>query len=430
MTPTQRLVEFAAAAHGLPDAVRADTVRLVADCLAVGAAGCTAPGFAGVLAVARGWGRGEEARVLADGAVRLPAASAAYANCFAMHALEWDAVHEAAVCHALTAVVPAALAAADRKGGATPDDLLAAIAVGADVACGLGIAADSALAFFRPATAGIFGAAIAAARIEGLPESAFADVIGLAHAHAAGTMQAHTEGSIALPLQLANAARSAIHVVDLVGRGLTGPHDALEGPFGHFALFEQGDLSRYTAGLGQVWRISEISTKPYPSGRASHGVLGALAEFAGLEVASVTAHVPPLIRHLVGRPAYAGMSAAYARLCLPFLAALMLREGRIDPRRFTQQAFADPALLALAARVVLVDDRNPDPNALSPQRLEIALADGAVRQRHVADTLGAPGCPLSAQQAAAKLDLARALAPAGHDARLFDDPFSFLVDPA
>lgn len=427
-TPTERLVEFAAAEHRLPDSVRTDTVRLIADTLIVGAAGRAGPGMAGVLAASQGWGAGDEARLIGQ-RTRLPAPSAAYVNCFAIHCLEWDAVHEGAVVHAMSAVVPAVMAAADRRGGTDPEAVIAAIAVGVDIACGLGLAADSGLTFFRPATAGIFGASAAAARIAGVQASAFVDVLGLAHAHAAGTMQAHSEGSIALPLQLANAARSALQVVDLVRHGLTGPRDMLEGPFGHFALFEQGDLSRYTRDLGNFWRICEVSTKLYPSGRASHACLGVLAEFHDQPVQAVEVRVPPLVRHLVGRPALAGMTPACARLCLPFLAALMLRDGQIDPSRFTPNTLADPHVLAVAAQITLVDDGNADPNALSPQVVIVTFADGRQETRNVADTLGAPRAPLTDAQVKGKRALARALAGPLGDPRLFDDPLAYVVDP-
>lgn len=429
MTPTEHLLAFAAAPHALPDKVRADTLRLVADTLAVGAAGSTAPGMDGVLAVARSWGSGSEARLIARDE-RLPAMGAAYANCFAIHALEWDAVHEGAVVHAMSAVVPAVMAAVDRKGGADAEAVLAAIAVGVDVAAGLGVAAETALTFFRPATAGIFGAALAVARIEGLPESSFADVLGMAHAHAGGTMQAHTEGSIALPLQFANAARGAIHAVDLVRHGLTAAHDVIEGPFGHLRLFDRGNLETYTRTLGSRWLISEVSTKPFPSGRASHAVLGTLQRFAGQRVDRVEAHVPPLIRHLVGRSYDPAMTPAYARLCLPFLAALMLRDGEIDPRLFTVATFADPELAALAAKFSHHDDGNADPNALSPQQLVVVLADGSRVDCPVPATLGTHEAPLSAAQTEAKRDLCRRLAFAEPDPRLFADPLSYITDPA
>ncbi len=261
MSATRNLLDFAAATHRLPEAARADAIRLLTDTLAVGAAGSTAPGAEGVFQTTKMSGTGEEARLLGR-SEHLPAPSAAYVNGFQIHCLEWDAVHEGAVVHALSVVTAALHAVIDRRGGCDVDDALLALAIGVDIASGLGIAADSALSFFRPTTAGLIGAALAVARIEGLSRSQFNDVLGLAYSHCAGTMQAHVEGSIALPLQIANAARAAVQVVDLVKHGLTGPHDVLEGPFGYFKLIDQGDLSRYTESVGQIWRISEVSTKP------------------------------------------------------------------------------------------------------------------------------------------------------------------------
>ena len=162
------------------------------------------------------------------------------------------------------------------------------------------------------------------------------------------------------------------------------------------------------ATLGKVWRIAEISIKPWPSGRASHATLGAL-DGAG-DVAAIFARVPPLIARLVGRPWTETMTPAYARLCLPFLVALMLRDGRIDPRCFTAQSFADPALQALGARLTLVIDGNPDPNALGPQRFELAMADGSVRNLSTPATFGSPANPVSPEWHAEKRRFARSLA--------------------
>jgi len=358
-------------------------------------------------------------------AERLPAPGAAFVNGYRIHCLEWDAVHEPAVVHAMSVVTAALGAAIDRKGGCDPEDALVALAIGVDVASGLGIAADSALSFFRPATAGVIGAALAVARIDGAP---LEHALGLAYSSAAGTMQAHVEGSITLPFQIANAARAAVTASDLAKAGFTAPLDPLEGPFGYFKLIDQGDLSRYTRDLGQIWRIAEISTKPFPSGRASHAALGALQALAGQSVERIELACPPLIHRLVGRPYKPDMTPAYARLCLPFLAALMLTDGRIDPRRFTAENFADPALAALAGKVALVADGNADPNALFPQELRVT-AGGTTQIIAVPHTLGSPDAPLSPDQTQAKLDFARELAPAGHDARLFSDPLTYFTDP-
>jgi len=425
MSATTNLLAFAGAEHVLPEAVRADAVRLLGDTLAVGAAGTTAPGAEAILAAARAMGTGTDARLIGTDE-RLPAPGAAFVNGYRIHCLEWDAVHEPAVVHAMSVVTAALGAAIDRKGGCDAEAALVALAIGVDVASGLGIAADSALSFFRPATAGVIGAALAVARLDGAP---LEHALGLAYSSAAGTMQAHVEGSITLPFQVANAARAAVTASDLAKAGFTAPLDPLEGLFGYFKLIDQGDLSRYTRDLGKVWRIAEISTKPFPSGRASHAALGALQTLAGQGVERIELACPPLIHRLVGRPYKQDMTPAYARLCLPFLAVLMLTDGRIDPRRFTPENFADPALAALAGKVVLVADGNQDPNALFPQELRVTLADGATRTIGVPHTLGSPDAPLSPAQNQAKLDFARELAPAGHDPRLFSDPLTYFTDP-
>lgn len=429
MSVTSVLLDFAAAEHRLPEDVRTDTLRLLADTLMVGAAGSGGPGAEGVFQSARMSGTGDEARLLGRMG-RLHAASAAYVNGFQIHCLEWDAVHEGAVVHALSVVTAALHAVIDRRGGCDAEAALTALAVGVDIASGLGIAADTPLRFFRPATAGLIGAALAVARIEGLSHAQFADVLGLAYSHCAGTMQAHVEGSIALPLQIANAARAAVQVVDLVSHGLTGPHDALEGSFGYFTLFDQGDVSRYTQTLGQVWRISEVSTKPYPCGRASHAILATLADVrtSGRAIESITVHVPPLIARLVDRPVTDAMTPAYARLCLPFLTALMLRTGRIDPRRFRPEDFGDPLLREIATKIRVLIDDNSDPNALSPQTIAIHYAGGITETHLVSDTLGSPNVPMNTHQANQKRDLCEVLAIALPDSRLLSDPLAYFTE--
>jgi 2-methylcitrate dehydratase PrpD len=386
--------------------VRADAERLLADTLAVMAAG----------------GASEEAAKL-----KLAQVDPAFFNGFAIHCLEWDAVHEGAVVHALSVVTAALLAASHRAGGCDPEAFLAALAVGVDIASGLGLSATGPMRFFRPATAGVIGAALAVARLEGLSRSQVADVLGLAYSFAGGTMQAHVEASVALPLQIGRAAQAAVQAVDLVKAGMDGPHDVLEGPFGYSALIEPLDLARYTPTLGQVWRISEISIKPYPSGRASHGALGAVQDLRNsgkisLEnVAAIELLAPPLIHRLVGRPYQSDAPMSYNRLCLAFLAPLMLRDGHIDPR-------CTKTIPALAERVTVTLDGNADGNALSPQRLVVTLSDSATMECAIPANPGSPEAPMTAAQASAKYDLCRALA-GDCDPRLFDNPLQYATDP-
>ncbi|GAB4477760.1 MAG: hypothetical protein OHK0018_08680 [Erythrobacter tepidarius] len=432
MNATSAMLDFAAADHRLPAPVRADTLRLIADTLAGGVAGAQSPEAQKLKNAARAFGTDPRARLLCGG--KAPAAAAAFFNGFAIHCLEWDPVHEGAVVHALSVVSAAVMAQAHDKGGAEEDHVLAAIAVGVDIASGLGLAATGPMAFFRPATAGVIGAALAAARLADIPADRFADVMGLAYSFASGTMQAHVEASIALPLQIANAARAAITAVALVEGGMSGPHDVLEGAFGYSRLIEPLDLSRYTADLGKVWRISEVAIKPFPSGRASHGALGELEALyrEGLrlcDVARIELYAPPLIERLVGRPYRADMTPAYARLCLAILAPLMLRDGVIDPDLFNRDAIHAPELVALASKIVVSHDGNPDSNAMAPQRLVVTRRDGGVIERVIPANLGSPAAPMSPAQSAAKYDLCRRLAGPAADPRIFDDPLLYMANP-
>jgi aconitate decarboxylase len=58
--------------------------------------------------------------------------------------------------------------------------------------------------------------------------------------------------------------------------------------------------------------------------------------------------------------------------------------------------------LRLARRLTVIEDGNPDPNALLPQRVEIDLAEGRAVAAAVTSVLGSPERPLSPEAARAK----------------------------
>ena len=67
MNPIQRIIDFASGPIELPPAVRADALRLLADTLAVGAAGAASAEAEPIARAVVGWGAGTEARSLAGG---------------------------------------------------------------------------------------------------------------------------------------------------------------------------------------------------------------------------------------------------------------------------------------------------------------------------------------------------------------------------
>jgi 2-methylcitrate dehydratase PrpD len=106
----------------------------------------------------------------------------------------------------------------------------------------------------------------------------------------------------------------------------------------------------------------------------------------------------------------------------------MIRDGRIDPRRFTQETYNDPMITQLASKVSIDIDDNQDPNALSPQVVIIRYTDGEEVCINVPHILGSPNAPLSAAGAQAKRDLCEALSLVP-DPRLLNDPLNWLTDP-
>jgi 2-methylcitrate dehydratase PrpD len=386
-----------------PQAVAA-TKTFCLDTLGVSVAGTSAPHADAMRRTAATWGSGQEATAIGMGH-RLSAPTAAMINAFHAHALEFDCIHEAAVVHPLTTIQSAALAYAERGGGVSGRDLIVALALGVDVATAIGMAAQSAPRFFRPATAGIFGATAAVGKLARLSASQLMDALGLAYAQAAGNMQSHVEGGPALALQMAFAAAAAIRAVDLAQAGFPGPHDILEGPFGYFPLYEGAwALEPVWAQLGRLWRITEVSHKPFPCGRATHGGVDGILHLRQAHalppeaVAQVTLLAPPLIHALVGRPLQAAMSANYARLCFPFVGALALAHGEVRLDAFADGALVDPHLHRLGRRIAVVVDTNPDPNALAPQTVVIRLQDGREHRVEVRHMLGSPARPLTRAQ--------------------------------
>ena len=397
------------AAGELPEAVRRAARVFVADLLGVGIAGAAAPWRREVLDMAAASGGAPQASVWGSGE-RMPLAEAAMVNGYQMHALEFDCVHEGAVVHAMSAVLPCLLGWAERQGGVSGERLLRAVVAAVDVAVSLGLSSRAPMRFFRPANCSGFGAVAGLAILATLDDEQLRDALGIYYGECAGTMQAHEEASPQLAMQMGFAARSAVAAVELASRGMPGPRAPISGKFGYFALFDGAADPAPFDDLGRAWRVRELSHKPFPSGRATHGGIDGLQRLIaahGIAADSVRAGrflVPPLTHRLVGRPAQENMTLAYARLCLAYVGAVCLRRGAVGLDDFSGAALADPAMLALARRLAVTLDGNPDPNALHPVRVELDLADGRAITCDVADVLGSPARPLSPGAARAKFD--------------------------
>lgn len=382
-----------------PDAVHA-AKTFILDTVGVGVAGRRAPLADELFAAVSGWSDVGAVHVFGR-QQKMPAVNAAFVNGFQIHCQEFDCVHEPAVVHPMATIFAALIADAESRGGVTGQSLITAVAVAVDVAAGLGVAAKSGIRFFRPANAGIFGATLGIARLRKFSEKQALDALGYALAFCSGTMQAHVEGKPTLPVQIANAARGAVAACDVAAAGLPGPNDVFDGAFGYLTLFEtETDTAPVLESLGRIWRITEVSHKPFPTGRAAQGGIVAVQD---LRAKGVTAEnldqlkltAPPLIHRLVGRPYQDNMTANYARLCFPYCGAVALHTGGVGLSDFCEARLGDRDLAETAKKIRVVDDQSPDPAAFTPQFAVARLSNGEKVETSIAALYGSPTNPMS-----------------------------------
>lgn len=397
----------------LPAAAVAKVKTFLLDTIGVGIAGSSGAKVGDLATLAATWGNAPEATVWPSGQ-RMSAGSAAMVNAYQIHCLEYDCVHEGAVLHPMATILGAVLAWAEREATKgrqiSGRELITAIALGVDVSTMLGIVTDAPIRFFRPATAGGFGAAAAIARLSNMHTQGVLDTLGAQYSQASGTLQPHAEGSPMLGMQVGFNARAAIISADLAAAGFRGPHDIFTGQYGYLALFEQDshNLPTFLNSLGKDWQILHMSHKPYPSGRLTHGVVDGLQRlmfshgFRPADITNIRADVPPLVHRLVGRANIPNPEPNYAKLCLRFVAGTYLAKGKVDVSNFRGDALADPLTHHFASRVDVILDSNTDQNALDPQVISVTLGTGEMHSITLPHVYGHPTVPLTQQESEAK----------------------------
>ncbi len=379
---------------------------ILLDALAVGIAGSNATYADAVHRAAPAWGMGGPCRVLGRGD-GFPAQTAAFINGYQIHGQEFDCVHEGAVVHPMAGILATALAEVEQRSGGTDNTgtagrhFIKSICAAVDIAIAVGLSSTQGLWFFRPATASAFGAAAMAAQLRSFTLEQTIQAFGHVYSQMCGTMQAHTEGTAVLPMQIGFNARNAVIAADLVEAGISAPEDVIDGPYGYLQLFEpEGNIAPLIDALADTRRITELSYKPYPTGRATHGGLDAIQAlqkqhgFSAREVASVTLSAPPLIPRLVNRPFSSEMAPNTARLSMQYTGAVALLRGTVGLFDFSTDSLHDAEIAELANRITVTDDGTTDPNALQPQQITIALTNGEQVSDTIVEVYGSPVKPM------------------------------------
>ena len=390
----------------LPAAAINAAKAFMLDTLAVAWAGSNAPGCGGAREVMLDAGGKPESTVWAYGD-RLPVTATAFLNSMFGAALDFDSLGRDSPAHVNIVVLPAALAMAERQ-HASGRDFIAALSIGCDLMLRLGASCEALgktqKGWFYTSVHGVFGAAAASAKLAGLDAPAIQHALGIAFSQAAGTQQANVEPSLAKRMQSAFAARAGVFSALLAEKGITAPAAVVEGDFGLYRMYQDGDRARLFDALGTRFENGNLSIKKFPSCGCNHTAIeGALRlththDFKADDVDAIEVEISPFMDRLVGGvfdPAGDAQVAAQFNIRYSIACALMRRQFGL--------AELDPLVVRDAAigRLVQKGKVSVDPNNTGkrgPMVLRIRTCAGAELQTRIEHVPGSAETPMSDEE--------------------------------
>src|SRR5215467_8620 len=223
-----------------------------------------------------------DALLLRRGAMKVPAPIAARVLGTAGHAHDWDdsqvSIDPAHVYGLLThPTIPplaSALVMAQRIRSVDGKSFMLAFLTGFEIECKISewmLPQHYMRGLHSSGTVGTFGAYAAAAKLLHLRGDQLRSGFGIAASLAAGIRC--NFGTMTKPLHVGRAAENGVTAALLAARGFTADPDALDGPWGFYAVQGGGVSAEKTAqGFGKTWSIVEpgVSIKPYPCGVLTH----------------------------------------------------------------------------------------------------------------------------------------------------------------
>ena len=333
-------------------------------------------------------------------------------NGMLVHGLEYDDTAIRARLH------PSAFAVACALGTgafvkATGAEVLTAYIAGVECALRIGTATRggfSPAGFNAVGIVGAFGSVLISGKLLRLDPARLTLAQGIVYSTAAGNREFTTADSWTKRLEAGWPGVGAITAALLAQQGFIAPRTPYEGKFGVFNTYLKAppaaaDLVAITSGLGQHWEFSQTMIKMLPACYFNHPVINAVLslvtqhdlqarDIRGIRVflpqAAVDTVCEPRDKKLVPRDIAAAQFSVY------FCVACAALRRRFTLEEMNTETLADPAILALAAKI----DYAPDPQSTFPAHysggVEITPADGRRLTAREDVNLGTPERPLTA----------------------------------
>ncbi len=366
---TRRLARHAATLRyeALPPAVVELTKQCVLDTLGVTiGASSLSPEARIVVDYVRDLGGKPESTVLGFGG-KAPAPWAVFANGSLGHMLDYDDLGGG---HVSITTVPVALALAEKLGGVSGRELIAAIAAGADVMTRLALAIripdwTMTEGWFATQLLGYIGGAATAGRLLGLDEEKMENAFGIGFNQMSGSRQMAVGAATHLrSMQAGFSGQGAVLAAELARRGIIGSKEVLEGRYGLFKTYvrtHSPDWNAIVGALGVRFPLTDThGFKVWPACGYTRPVNAAVLQLRRefslqpQDVESITVVGGTRATQLLSEPLERKrrpQQSIDGKYSIPFTTAVMMVKGNVTLTDYTEEGLRDPDVLAMADRV-------------------------------------------------------------------------------
>ncbi|WP_137890275.1 MmgE/PrpD family protein [Ramlibacter sp. 2FC] len=394
------------------------------------AAGGMEPAVRGIVEFAKESGGRPESSVLGFGG-RVPAVMAAFVNGAMAHCLDYDDQTPWGQ-HSASSLIPAVFAVAERvaaeNGAVSGKDMIAAVAAGQDLFNRFRRFVDWRKDWNFSTVMGVYCATAASGLLLGLSREQVTHALGIASMQSCGTAAVlNAVGSDLRAMYAGFPARGAVTAALLAQKGITGVPTIFEGKFGVFDMYfgNKYDRKSILDGLGTDYTGGLTLYKRWPAVGTAHSHIHAtisLMNERGLDAADID-EIRVFVgdyHRLMSEPLEARRSPTTlvdAKFSLPFLVAVAAVRRDMSLDDFTQAALKDPEVLAVARKVLPVDDATLDWKLeLPPGRVEIVMRDGRRFERVGTDVPGSVEAPMDWDDIVRKFSNCASFAPARRSA--------------
>jgi 2-methylcitrate dehydratase PrpD len=256
------------------------------------------------------------------------------------------------------------------------------------------------------ATVGTFGSYAAAAKLLGLKADRLRSGFGIAASFAAGIRC--NFGTMTKPLHVGRAAENGVTAALLAARGFTADPDALDGPWGFYAV-QGGGVSpeKISQGFGKTWTIVDpgVSIKPYPCGVLTHPTIDLMLKLVTDndvkpdDIASVKVYAGTNILNPIRYPVAA--NHLQAKFSLPAALAMIALARKAGKREFSDEYVGSAAMQDMQRKITTEFDPEIEKMGFDKMRSRITVrlkdnrtVEGRADERY----RGGPDNPMTDQE--------------------------------